>query len=359
MPLTASWKKHTLIFRFEAGTSRGVLTTKDTWYLQIHDTENPSIVGIGECGPLKGLSPDDRPEMEEKLREFCANISSLSLINFSTATLLQQFSLHEYPSVLFGLETALLDLQQGGKRVIIPSSFSSGHTSIPINGLVWMGDEKFMRIQLEEKIAQGYSCIKLKIGAINFDSEIGLIQSIRKHFSPEQITIRVDANGAFGFEEAKEKLKILSDYSIHSIEQPIKAGQPEQMRALCAQTPLPIALDEELIGIKSLKEKKQLLDFIRPQFIILKPTLVGGLSMSQEWIRLAEERNIGWWITSALESNIGLNAIAQFTASLPITMPQGLGTGQLYHNNIPSPLTIKNGQLFYQPSLNWDMAVLK
>ncbi len=358
MGLFAKWQKHTLQFRFEAGTSRGVLTTKDTWYLTIWDTLQPSVRGIGECGPLKGLSPDDRPDFESKLDELCQAIPLLDSSDPSVYNLLKTFSLGEYPSILFGLETALLDLRNGGHRTIVPSSFSEGKTGIPINGLIWMGDEAFMRAQLEEKIAQGYTCIKLKIGAIDFNKEINLIESIRKHFSPGQITIRVDANGAFSPAEAMEKLRILSGYSIHSIEQPIKAGLPEAMQTLCATSPLPIALDEEIIGIRPEAEKKNLLESIRPQYIILKPTLTGGLAMSEEWIRIAESLNIGWWITSALESNIGLNAISQFTASLSVSIPQGLGTGLLYHNNIPSPLSIQQGTLFYDPSQPWDTAFL-
>lgn len=355
--MEARWQKHILQFRFEAGTSRGVLKTKNTWYISICDTKNPTIKGIGECGPLKGLSHDDRHDFELKLQEVCQKINATYLSNFSVRGLLAIFSLQEYPSILFGLETALLDLKNGGSRMIFPTSFYDGNKAIPINGLVWMGEEKFMQQQLEEKIQQGYTCIKLKIGALDFDAELKLIESIRKRFSSEKITIRVDANGAFGFEEAKEKLKLLSNYSLHSIEQPIKAGLLDEMKALCADTPLPIALDEELIGIKTIEEKKKLLEFIRPQYIILKPTLVGGMEMSLEWIRLAESLNIGWWITSALESNIGLNAVSQFAASLNVSLPQGLGTGQLYHNNIDSPLTIQRDELFYDTTKEWDLII--
>jgi O-succinylbenzoate synthase len=356
MSLTAHWQKHTLEFLFEAGTSRGVLKTKDTWFIKLWDDKNPSVIGIGECGPLKGLSPDDRSDLEAKLDEVCKRIIRID-ISDSIPTLLTSFSLQEYPSILFGLETALLDLNNGGNRTIFFTPFSTGKESIPINGLVWMGDKTFMQEQLEEKISHGYDCIKLKIGAIDFDTEIKLIESIRDRFSPEQITIRVDANGAFGFQEAKEKLKILSRYSLHSIEQPIKAGQPEEMRQLCVDTPLPIALDEELIGIKTWEEKSKLLEFIRPQYIILKPTLVGGIGMSREWILIAESWNIKWWMTSALESNIGLNAISQFTSTLNVSMPQGLGTGQLYSNNIHAPLSIKKGRLYYDPSKTWDLSI--
>ncbi len=357
MSLSAKWQKHILQFRFEAGTSRGILTTKDTWFISICDKKNPSIIGIGECGPLKGLSPDDRPDFETKLQAVCEKINFLSHSKFSIQNILNDFSLQEFPSIVFGIETALLDLKNEGKRIILPSPFSEGKESIPINGLVWMGDELFMQKQLEEKIVQGYSCIKLKIGAIDFDTEIRLIESIRKRFSAAEITIRVDANGAFGMEEAKEKLKILSRFSLHSIEQPIKSGQREAMQELCKITPLPIALDEELIGIYSAEDKKQLLTFIKPQYIILKPTLIGGIEMSLEWIRLAEKNSIGWWITSALESNIGLNAVSQLAASLNVSMPQGLGTGQLYQNNIDSPLTIDHGQLYYDTSKKWDLSI--
>jgi O-succinylbenzoate synthase len=356
MTLQAHWKKHTLQFRFEAGTSRGVLTTRDTWYISLWHKQDPSITGIGECGPLKGLSPDDRPDFEMKLQEVCKKINTISLSSYCVHQILESFSLQEYPSILFGIETALLDLENGGRKILFDSPFTSLGYRLPINGLVWMGDEAFMQHQVEEKIQQGYTCIKIKIGALDFDTEIKLIANIRKRFSENQVTIRVDANGSFGFEEAKEKLKILSEYSLHSIEQPIIAGLPEQMKALCADTPLPIALDEEIIGIKTIQEKKQLLEYIRPQYIILKPTLVGGMEMSREWIRVAEQLSIGWWNTSALESNIGLNAISQFTASLSVSMPQGLGTGQLYHNNIHSPLTIAKGKLFYDPSANWDLS---
>jgi len=357
MKLQALWQKHILQFRFEAGTSRGVLTTKDTWFIRIQDNKNPSLQGIGECGPLKGLSADDRPDFELKLQEVCDKIFNISLTELYSSHLLSDFNLYDYPSILFGLETALLDLKNGGSRIIHSCPFTEIQAPIPINGLVWMGDESFMQKQLEEKIRDGYSCIKLKIGALDFNKEIKIIEWIRKRFDPNQIAIRVDANGAFTFTEAKEKLKILSEYSLHSIEQPIKAGLPEQMRILCKETPLPIVLDEEIIGIKTTEEKIKLLEYILPQYIILKPSLVGGMEQSLEWITIAEKRNIGWWITSALESNIGLNAISQFTGSLNVTMPQGLGTGQLYHNNIDSPLTISNGQLFYDSSKKWDLNI--
>jgi len=357
MTLQANYIKHKLNFKFEAGTSRGVLTHKNIWYIRLWDSANSSLIGIGECAPLKGLSPDDRPDFEKKLQIVCATIVEVSITDFSIPQLINFFDLNEYPSIVFGLETAILDLKNGGKREIISSKFYSNSKPIPINGLVWMGDESFMKNQLEEKLAQGYSCIKLKIGAIDFAKELKLIESIRKNYSTEQITIRLDANGGFSFNEAKEKLQLLSNFEIHSIEQPIKAGQWQEMTELCASSPIPIALDEELIGIKSKEEKVRLLSHIKPQFIILKPTLVGGLAMSKEWIDIADSPSIGWWITSALESNIGLNAISQLASSLNVTMPQGLGTGQLYHNNIDSPLTIDKGYLYYDQHKEWDLRI--
>jgi O-succinylbenzoate synthase len=356
--MNASWQKHTLRFRFEAGTSRGVLTTKDTWFLKIGSSARPGIYGLGECGPLKGLSPDDTPDIEAKLDAVCHKLSNHAQQSWDTRYLLEEFDLYHFPSILFGLETALLDLQNGGRRILFQSDFSKGDNGIAINGLVWMGDESFMRQQLEDKIAQGYTCIKLKIGALDFDTEIRLIESIRKRFDASKISIRVDANGAFSPTEALEKLTTLAKYTLHSIEQPIRAGQPEAMHELCMRSPLAIALDEELIGICSYTEKQQLLQRIQPPYIILKPTLVGGMAMTQEWINAARQAQTGWWITSALESNIGLNAISQYTASLAPELPQGLGTGQLYHNNIPSPLSIEKGFLYYRSDLNWDLSGL-
>jgi o-succinylbenzoate synthase len=357
--LKARWKKHTLNFKFEAGTSRGILKQKDSWFILLENKNNPGIIGIGECAPLIGLSPDDLFSMESKLTKVCHDLNkfSLSALEIPIREIIEAFSLHHFPSILFGLETAILDLYHGGKKQLLPSSFYEGTQAIPINGLIWMGDIDFMKSQLEEKIEQEYTCIKLKIGAIDFTTELKLIESIRRNHSTKDITIRLDANGAFSFQEAKEKLSILADYDIHSIEQPICAGNEKQMAELCHTSPIAIALDEELIGIKSYEEKLNLLISIRPQYIILKPTLVGGLSLCKEWIELAESLNIGWWITSALETNIGLNAISQFTATWNKKIPQGLGTGQLYHNNINSPLVIQNGFLYYDPKKMWDLTI--
>jgi len=342
--IQASYKPHTLNFKTPGGTSRGVLKTKDTYFLILNTKDK---LGIGECALFRGLSADDRPDYEEKLKWVCQNI------NLGLERLLLE--LREYPSIQFGLETAFKSLGSENQFDLFPSKFSRGEDSILINGLIWMGDKAFMKQQIKEKIAAGFSCIKMKIGAIDFQTEMALIKSIRKEFSSKDIELRVDANGAFLPENALEKLKILSDFDLHSIEQPIKQGQIEQMAALCKITPLPIALDEELIGVFSLENKQELLKAIKPQYIILKPSLVGGFKGTDEWIAIAENHSIGWWITSALESNVGLNAIAQYTYNKQNTMPQGLGTGSLFTNNIDCPLQVKNGALQYNKKELWDL----
>ena len=325
-----------------SGTSRGVLTTKETWFIVLKSNNK---TGIGECGILRGLSIDDRPDYETKLKWVCDNI------HLGLETLISE--LIEFPSIQFGLETAFKSLVSSDQYQLFPSAFTKGFDSIAINGLVWMGSEDFMRQQIIKKIDAGFDCIKLKIGAIDFITELNILKSIRKEFSVSDIELRVDANGAFSPEDALEKLKQLSEYQLHSIEQPIKPKQFKTMAKLCEETPLPIALDEELIGVFSKEEKLTVLKAIKPQYIILKPSLVGGYKGSQQWIDLAENLNIKWWITSALESNIGLNAIAQWTYTLNNTMPQGLGTGSLFTNNFDSPLTVKNGTLQYDIKQNW------
>jgi L-alanine-DL-glutamate epimerase-like enolase superfamily enzyme len=345
--LKALFKKHMLQFKRPAGTSRGALTSKQSFFIIVQDEENPGVYGIGEAGILPGLSIDNPIELEAMLNEVCRNINDFQSY--------LETGLRKFPAIRFGLETALIDLNGSGKRILFPSGFTKGKGSIEINGLVWMGEFDFMRQQIVEKIESGFSCLKLKIGAIGFDEEIELIKSIRKEFSEKDIEIRVDANGAFLKEDAPDKLKILSEYKLHSIEQPIKQGQWQEMAKLCEISPLPIALDEELIGIATKDEKRQLLEAIKPQYIILKPGLIGGFQQSEEWIELVKENNTGWWVTSALESNIGLNAIAQWTYNLGNKMPQGLGTGQLYVNNFESPLAIETGRLHYKPGQNWDL----
>lgn len=342
--MQANYFKYQLQFKQASGTSRGVLTYKDTWFIEL---EQGSLEGIGECGMFKGLSIDDRADFETKLAWTCENI------HLGLEALLA--ALIEFPSIQFGLEMAFQSLQQTNPFELFPSDFTKGKDSIPINGLIWMGEKSFMKQQIKDKLTAGFSCIKLKIGAIDFDKELELIKSIRTEFDSETIEIRVDANGAFKPNEALEKLKRLSDYNLHSIEQPIQQGQLHEMAQLCAESPLSIALDEELIGVFSVTKKALLLQTIKPQYIILKPTLVGGFKGSQEWINIAESNNIGWWVTSALESNIGLNAIAQWTYTLQSKLPQGLGTGGLFTNNIQAPLVVDSGQLFYDLKTKWNL----
>ena len=345
--IKANYKKYILNFKNPSGTSRGILRTKETWFIIL---EENGKTGVGETGLFRGLSIDDIPNYEEKLIWVCKNIN-LGLENLLKA-------LYEFPSIQFGLEQAFLSLHSEDKFELFPSQFTRGEKSIPINGLVWMGDKEFMKNQIKEKLSIGFSCIKMKIGAIDFDTEIELLKSIRKEFSSNEIELRVDANGAFNPKNALEKLEILSELEIHSIEQPIKQGQINVMAQLCAKTPLPIALDEELIGIFSFEEKKKLLKMIQPQYIILKPSLIGGFAGSKEWVNLANGTNCGWWITSALESNIGLNAIAQFTDTLKSDLPQGLGTGGLFTNNFVSPLEVSRGTLQYNPNRNWNFKLI-
>ena len=346
--LQATYLKYNLRFKQPAGTSRGILTEKETWFVKIWRSEQPEIYGLGECALFRGLSADDTPDYEKKLADICQNIYTL-----------MPYILKGLSSIQFGLNTAMADLNNGGKRIIYPTPFTQGHKDIEINGLIWMGDKATMRQRIIDKLDAGFHCVKLKIGAIDFEEELDLLRYLRKQFSKEVVELRVDANGAFTPQEAPRKLEELSRYDIHSIEQPIRQGQWKEMAILCRNTPIPIALDEELIGIK-VADKAKLLDTIHPQYIVIKPSLLGSFPGSWEWITLSQERDIGWWITSALESNIGLNAIAQWTAYLqtflPTSMPQGLGTGQLYTNNIPSPLEQTGSIIRYNPRVNWDLS---
>jgi len=343
--MKASYKKYILNFKRPSGTSRGVMTEKETWFLIL---EEKGKKGIGECGILRTLSADDRPDYEEKLQWVCENI------HLGKDKLWE--SLLEFPSIQFGVEMAFQSLESENPFVLFPSEFTKGKKNIPINGLVWMGEPEFMKAQIEEKLAQGFNCMKLKIGAIDFDKELELLRFIRQNYDAKTIEIRVDANGGFTSNEALIKLNQLSEFELHSIEQPIQKKQTDSMSELCKLTPFPIALDEELIGIFNYVEKEELLQKIKPQYIILKPSLIGGIRGSSEWIALAEKYNIGWWITSALESNIGLNAIAQWTFLKNNPMPQGLGTGGLYTNNFDCPLEVKNGELIYNPDLDWKVS---
>ena len=341
--MQATYKQYFLKFKRPSGTSRGVLTQKESWFILL---EEAGKRGIGECGLLRSLSIDDRPDYEEKLKWTCENI------HLGKNELWQQ--LRKFPSIQFGIEMASRSLEAKDPFLLFPSEFTRGNDSIPINGLVWMGDRNFMKEQIVQKIEEGFRCIKLKIGAIDFQTEVDLLKFIRSEFSSEEMEIRVDANGAFSPSEALEKLKRLSAFDLHSIEQPIKQGQYEEMTQLCNQTPLPIALDEDLIGVTDVTKKAEMLQTIRPQYVIFKPSLIGGFKGTNEWRELAEKNNIGWWITSALESNVGLNAVSQFTYTLESEMPQGLGTGGLYSNNFDAPLRVGNGRLFYEPQRKWN-----
>ncbi len=344
--MKATYHQYLLNFKTPSGTSRGVLTTKETWFLVLKANGN---TGVGECGLLRGLSADDRPDYEDKLHWVCDNI------HLGKDALWE--ALTEFPSIQFGVEMAFLSLESASPFELFPSAFTQNHKSIPINGLVWMGDEAYMKEQIEAKIAAGFKCIKLKIGALDFDKELGLLQFIRQNFKEEAIELRVDANGAFSSNEALSKLNQLAGFKLHSIEQPIQKNNTDMMSVLCKSTPIPIALDEELIGVYTSIDKEALLQKVKPQYIILKPSFIGGFKGTSEWIALANKYNIGWWITSALESNIGLNAIAQFTYMQNNPMPQGLGTGALYTNNFDCPLTVAKGQLWYDSALNWNFTI--
>ncbi|MGN1254769.1 MAG: o-succinylbenzoate synthase [Prevotella sp.] len=330
-----------LHFKQPAGTSRGVYTTHRSYYVTL---EKEGVKGVGECSILPDLSCDAMPwpRYEAVLRKTCELVEQMGGIPYEM--------LRPYPSILFGLETAFAQVDAHGSTALSETPFSRGEEGIPINGLVWMGSFEEMYARLEEKLQQGFHCVKLKIGAIDFSRELELVRHIRKHFSKEQIELRVDANGGFTPENAMQRLRDLAKYDIHSIEQPVKQHQWREMAFLCKESPLPIALDEELIGVNQPEQKARLLDTIHPAYIVLKPSLLGGMMGCREWIRLARERGIGSWITSALESNVGLNAIAHFCAEVygpHITMPQGLGTGLLYTDNIDRPLEIIGDKLWY------------
>lgn len=325
-----------LKFREPATTSRETMTEKPTYLLKIWDERNPEVFGIGEAAVFPGLSPEADYRYEYKLMELLANIA----IGRPT-------DLSRHSSIQFGLEQALRDFASGGRHIYFPSDFTAGKSAIEINGLVWMGNLEEMHRRLEEKISLGFKCVKLKIGGIAWADEVSLIEEIRRRYDADCLTIRVDANGAFTMDNALPRLKRLADLGVHSIEQPIPAGNPDLMKFLCQVSPLPIALDEELIGIPERELRLQLLDYIRPQYIVLKPALCGGFAGAGDWIEGARDLGIDWWITSALESNVGLDAIAQFTGSLDTKLPQGLGTGALYTNNFTMPLSLKGDRLTY------------
>ncbi len=353
--LKLEYRPYTLNFKFDAGTSRGIMKTRDVWFLKIYDDRIPEVFGIGEVAPLSRLSNEDPQLIPAALQQIEKEIRKQTTpqsesIALETAKLVTP---EGFASIRFGLEMGLLDLLHGGARIIYKTDWVLGGRPLPINGLIWMGDEAFMQQQIDRKLVEDYDCIKMKVGALDFEKELAIISSLRR--KAQDVEIRVDANGAFPNNEALKRLIRLSEFGVHSIEQPIIPKQPEAMQLLCKKGAIPVALDEELIGIGPLQEKRQLLEFLKPQYIVLKPSLLGGFVETSEWIGLAEEMEIGWWITSALESNIGLNAIAQYVARFQNLMPQGLGTGQLYHNNFDGPLNIKAGELAFDPKAHWDI----
>jgi len=338
-------------YRRPATTSRGTYTRKSVYFILLHHDGEPEIKGIGECSLFPGLSFDDVGDFPGKLNQVVEQINR-GEYDFEKP-------LYQFPSIEFALETALADLDKKGRKVLYPSDFTDGKDTIRINGLIWMGNRMDMEKQISEKLEQGFGCLKMKIGAIDFDQELDVLTQIRNTFPPSVLELRVDANGAFSPAEAKEKIKRLSDLSIHSIEQPIRQGQRNEMEKLCEKPAVPVALDEELIGVYSKNKKKELLEKIRPQFIILKPGLLGGTRACEQWIETARKLDIGWWITSALETNIGLNAIAQWTYTLGNKMPHGLSTGALFENNITSPLLLKSENLYYDQSRAWDLSIFQ
>jgi len=341
--LQAKYIKHELRFNEAGGTSRGVLYAKTSWFIQITDSEGAT--GVGECSIIPGLSYDNPETLELKIREACQSINEIKDHFHNTYS--------EYPALRFALEMAFRGLQQKDQYILFPSSFTKGEQSICINGLIWMGRAEEMLKRIDDKLSKGFSCLKLKVGAIEFNQELELLKHIRQRYSVSDLELRVDANGAFTPGDALKKIDELSAYQLHSIEQPIYAGQMEEMKSLCSRTSIPIALDEELIGVHQLPDKKKMLEFIKPQYIILKPGLIGGFRASDEWIDVAKSLNINWWATSALESNVGLNAIAQWSFTKQNKLRQGLGTGQVFKNNIDSPLHLVGENLFYDSGKQW------
>lgn len=336
-----------LDFRFVARTSRDALTYRDVWYLKLYKEEEPEVYGTGEFNYFPGLGADASSDYPRRLEKIIADFNSGKGIP------------GDMSSVNFAFETAIRDLANGGIFRPFDNDWAWGRSSIPINGLVWMGDFDEMSHRVDEKIEAGFRLLKIKIGGIDFGSECALLEKLRKRYSPEDLTLRLDANGSFTPRNAIERLEALSRYGIHSIEQPIKPGQWAEMARICGMSPIDVALDEELIGVRSPEETARMLDIIQPRYVIVKPALCGGLEAASTLVRLAERRNIGWWATSALESDIGLNAIAQWASQYDNPLPHGLGTGLLYHNNIPSPIRLRGSHLIYDPSQQWDLSSLK
>ncbi|GAC1367657.1 MAG: o-succinylbenzoate synthase [Hymenobacter sp.] len=354
--LLLSFSRRALHFNFPARTSRGALAEHVAWYLHLADEASPAAVGLGEAAPLAGLSPDYGPAFPAAVAHLCERFNAGAFATFAAADA-PAFVGSAFPSLAFALETAALDLARGGRRQLYANAFSQGRAALPINGLVWMGDAAFMREQIRQKLAAGYRCLKLKIGGLDFATELELLAEIRAVAGPDRLTLRVDANGAFAPADAPAKLAQLAAFHLHSIEQPIAPGQLPALAALCRSSPIPIALDEELIGVYDAGRIAALLDEVRPAYLVLKPTLLGGHAATRHWIAQAQARGLGWWITSALESNIGLNAVAQLTGEYAVHgFAQGLGTGQLYRNNVAAPLHIEGGTLRYDPAGPWGEA---
>ncbi len=353
MSLRLSYFQKVFHFNFKARTSRGAMHDKTSWFVRAEDDGQPGVSGFGECGPLPDLSIDYTPDFTAKLEDVINSVNRAAISTSDDKGLYAQIP-PEMPSVMFGVETAVRDLRNGGIRVVFENEFLQG-LPIPINGLIWMGEMDFMMDQINRKIAAGFTCIKIKVGGLDFERECDILGYIRKKYFRENITLRLDANGAFKPDDALGKLEEFSKFGIHSIEQPIRAGLDE-MEELCRKSPIPVALDEELIGLHSSQQRADMLARIKPQFIVLKPTLHGGITGCEEWISMAESGRIGWWMTSALESSIGLNAICQFAAQFRPSVPQGLGTGSIYSDNFASPLTVLNGGIFHDQTLPWDLS---
>jgi len=343
--LKAEFVKYTLQFKTPGRTSRGVMQTRDSWFLKVYEKAYPEFSGAGECAPLPGLSMESNEAVEDRLLDVCLDIDRWEEMLSG--------GLNDFPSVQFALEQALLDLRHQGNKILFPSKFTDGNEVIRTNGLIWMGSPQSMIDQINEKVHAGFRCLKLKIGALDFQDELNILRELRHTFGHEELEIRLDANGAFSPYEAMEKLEELAEFEIHSIEQPVRAGQWEEMAEICQESPIPVALDEELIGVTEREQREELLDVIMPSYIILKPSLVGGFQHAEEWIELAAQRDAGWWITSALESNLGLNALAQWTFTKQNPMYQGLGTGQVFSNNISSPLYMDGEHLMFDPEKKW------
>ena len=331
-----------------ATTSRGTILHKKVNFIILYHTDDPSIAGIGECSLFPGLSFDDNKGFEARLKQTVDRINEGEYGSDA--------GLVDWPSINFAIETAWKDIRVMGSKVLYPSGFTEGKDAIGINGLIWMGTREEVIRQIRQKIEEGFSCLKMKIGAMKFDDEMEILGMLRKDFPADELEIRVDANGAFKPRQALELIKMLADFDLHSIEQPIPAGHLETMASLSESSPIPIALDEELIGRHLTADRRKVLDIIKPQYLVLKPGLLGGIASCAEWIRLARERNIKWWITSALETNIGLNVIAQWTFTLQNPLTQGLSTGSLYSGNITSPLYMYGERLYYDPDRNWDLS---